>query len=299
MATHSPDESRSRRSSRTASPHLAVLPAAALAGITVVGSAYYLLPMAQRVRHAWHPWLRPSGYIGQSVGILAFVLLLFLWLYPLRKQARWLAWTGSVAAWLNVHIAAGLLVPLAAAVHAAWHFGGLIGLGYGALCIVALSGIAGRYLYVRIPRRKDGLELSRDEITARRRELVTELSVLTRLPPAEIESTLAPQSAAASGVFATIAMMVRDDFARRAAARRLVARVRTTGATDVPRETVRDVLALARREMAMAQQIRLLEGTYRIFRFWHAAHKPVAISAIVAVAIHVAVVIAVGETWFR
>lgn len=283
---------------RNLSLRLALPPALLLIALSLVGSAYYVLPAAQRVRHAWHPWLRPSGYIGQTLGIVAFALFLFLWLYPLRKRVRWLAFSGPVGKWLDVHIAAGLLVPLTAAVHAGWNFHGLIGLGYAALCVVSLSGIAGRYLYVRIPRRRDGLELTRDEVTARRRELVTELSRLTRLSPLEIEATLAPAPVAAgSGFLATLRMMARDDLARRSAARRLAAQVKAAGQNDLERGALRPVLRLARREMALAQQIRLLEGTYALFRFWHAAHKPVAISAFVAVAIHVAVVIAVGATW--
>jgi hypothetical protein len=41
-----------------------------------------------------------------------------------------------------------------------------------------------------------------------------------------------------------------------------------------------------------------LNATQSIFRHWHAAHLPVAITAVVAVTIHVVVVIAMGATWF-
>ena len=57
---------------------------ALLAG-SIAGSSYYLAPLSDRVRSPLHPWLRPSGYIGQSAGVLAFVILIFLWFYPLRK----------------------------------------------------------------------------------------------------------------------------------------------------------------------------------------------------------------------
>ena len=50
--------------------------------------------------------------------------------------------------------------------------------------------------------------------------------------------------------------------------------------------------------MALAQQVALLAATHRIFRWWHVAHRPIAVTALIAVAIHVAVVVAVGATWF-
>jgi len=52
----------------------------ALVAICIGGARYYLEPMAARVRSPWHAWLKPSGYIGQSAGLLALTLFLFLWL---------------------------------------------------------------------------------------------------------------------------------------------------------------------------------------------------------------------------
>ena len=142
--------------------------AAPFLAVCAVGLPYYLLPTAERVRHPFHAWLRPSGYIGQSAGLLALALLLFLWLYPVRKRYRGLGFTGSVARWLEAHVFAALTLPLIAAIHAGWHFGGIIGLGFWAMMIVWLSGIVGRYLYTRIPRGRAGLELTREEIGAER-----------------------------------------------------------------------------------------------------------------------------------
>ncbi|MCU0223363.1 MAG: hypothetical protein MUF27_04695 [Acidobacteria bacterium] len=284
-----------------ANPRLAYLPVAVLLAISLLGSPYYLLSQAGRVRHPWHAALRPSGTVGQSIGIFAFALFLFLWLYPLRKRVRWLAFTGSVPRWLDVHVAAGIVVPLAGAVHAGWRFRGLIGLGYAAMLVVALSGVIGRYIYVRIPRRRDGLELSREEAAGRRRELIAEIAAATGLDPQRIETMLAPAAADAArlGLAAAVAQMVRDDVARRRAARRLAAEIRSARPHALDGRALRRVQALARREMALAQQARMLDATHRLFRFWHAAHQPVAISALVAVAVHVAVVVAVGATWFR
>jgi hypothetical protein len=55
--------------------------------------------------------------------------------------------------------------------------------------------------------------------------------------------------------------------------------------------------ALARQEVALTQQARLLRATHDLFRYWHVAHRPFAVLALTAVLIHVAVVVAVGATW--
>ena len=122
-----------------------------LALVNVAGAPYYRLSVAERVRSPLHAWLRPSGVVGQSAGILALAIFVFLWLYPLRKKYRSLAFTGSIARWLDVHILAAIGLPLLIAVHASWRFDGVVGLGYFAMLVVWASGVVGRYLYVRIP----------------------------------------------------------------------------------------------------------------------------------------------------
>lgn len=272
-----------------------------LAVICVVGAPYYLGPMAARVRNPLHPWLKPSGYIGQSAGLLALALFLFLWLYPLRKKFRWLAFTGAIARWLDAHVVAALGLPLLVAVHAAWHFRGVIGLGFWSMMLVWLSGLVGRYLYARIPRSRAGVELTLDEIAARRDGLLQQISVHSGLDRATIETALQPavRTTRRTGIWGTLVRMVVDDFARRAAERRLrralEARGRQQGRVD--KTAIRMVLRLARQEVKLEQQVRMLDATHAIFRYWHVLHRPVAVAALVAVLVHVAVVVALGATW--
>ncbi|HEX4600649.1 MAG TPA: hypothetical protein VH116_04580 [Gemmatimonadales bacterium] len=272
-----------------------------LVAINVVGAPYYLLPIAGRVRSPWHPWLKPSGYIGQSAGLLALVIFLYLWLYPLRKKFRWLAFTGTVARWLDVHVLVALALPLLVAIHAAWRFEGLIGLGFWSMMIVWFSGIAGRYIYARIPRSKAGVELTIEEIAARRQALLAQIAAGSGLDANLIETTLAAGqgSAGRRGIFGTLWRMVADDLARRRAARALrrLWKARGLRRRTHDRAMLAAMLRLARREMALAQQARMLDATHDVFRYWHVLHRPVAIAALIAVLIHVAVVVALGATW--
>jgi hypothetical protein len=286
------------RAPRGVGPGRVILfPIVLLVVVAAIGFPYYALPHAERLRHALHPWFRPSGYVGQTAGILTFAGFLFMWLFPLRKRLRKQEWLGPVPRWLDVHIGVGIVLPLVGAIHAGFRFGGVIGLGYFAMLIVCLSGIVGRYFYMRIPRSRSGVELSLAEVSAQQRALLAEIADSTRLSVLEVQEILnVDASPARVGILAALTQMIRDDLARGKAVRRLRRRLVTKGAADKKR--LREAIALARREMSLSQQARLLDATQAIFRHWHAAHRPVAITAFIAVTIHVVVVIAVGATWF-
>ena len=274
---------------------------ALLGAICLAGWPYYVLPIAARVRSPLHPWLKPSGYIGQSAGILALTIFIFLWLYPIRKKFRWLAFTGTIARWLDVHVLAALGLPLLVAIHAAWRFAGLIGLGFWSMMVVWASGLAGRYIYARIPRSRLGVELTIEEIAARRKQLLEEIARSSGLDANLVATTLAAGQppAARRGLWSTLWRMIADDLARRRAARTLrrLWEARSPHRRKHDRQMLRAMLQLARREMSLAQQVRMLDATHDVFRYWHVLHRPVAIAALIAVLIHVAVVVAIGATW--
>ena len=246
--------------------------------------------------------MRSSGIVGQSAGVLAVLIFAFLWLYPLRKRSRWLAFTGSVARWLDVHIVAALSLPLLLAIHAAWRFGGVIGLGFWAMMIVCASGIVGRYLYVRIPRSRTGAELSLEEVAGQRRALVQHIVDVTGLDLHDVQvlTGAAGPAAAPPSAWRAIRAMVVNDLTRWRLRRGIGRRWRALASRGVTldQKTLDDVAACAAREMALAQQVALLAVTHRIFRWWHVAHRPIALTALIAVVIHVAVVVALGVTWF-
>jgi len=274
-----------------------------LVAINVLGAPYYTASLAVRARHPWRYWLQPSGYIGQSAGIAAFLIFVFLWLYPLRKKWKALRWTGSIGRWLDVHVTAALLLPLLLAIHAAWRGDGLIGLGLLAMYVVILSGIVGRYLYTRIPRARSGIELTRDEVAAQRRELIQELAAATGLTPDVLETTLhgGQEPDADGNPLRVLAGLVAADLFRWRRTRQLRARWAALAPDDRPlnERQLREAVRLANRELSLDQQSRMLNATHRVFRYWHVAHRPFALTALVAVVIHVVVVVAVGATWFR
>jgi hypothetical protein len=282
------------------------LPLLVLIGIPVLvtawGLPYYLAPTAGRLRHPLHSLLKSSGPVGLAFGAVALLMFLFMWLYPLRKQAKWLAWTGPIGEWMNVHVVMGLSLPVIAAVHAGWHFDGLIGLGMLAMVIVSLSGVIGRYLYTHIPRDRAGLELSLEQVGGERRALLTQIAIATGLTPQEAERSLAldPRPYAGLGLVRTFARLIADDWRRGWTLRRLRREWsrRATGRAPLDRQALGSALKLARREMALQQQVRALEATRRVFAWWHVAHRPFALTALLAVLVHVVVAIWIGGVRF-
>jgi hypothetical protein len=96
---------------------------------------------------------------GHGLGIFGFILMLMTeTLYSLRKRTRSASW-GKMSTWLQFHIFTGLVGPYMVLLHTSWKFNGLAGAVTLLTIIIVFSGVIGRYIYTRIPRTLDGLEI--------------------------------------------------------------------------------------------------------------------------------------------
>ena len=103
----------------------------------------------------------PPAYelFGHSIGIVGFILMLMTeTLYSLRKRSRSVRW-GRMSTWLQMHIFMGLVGPFMVLLHTSWKFNGLAGVTTLLTVIIVFSGFIGRYIFTRIPRTMDGLEI--------------------------------------------------------------------------------------------------------------------------------------------
>src|SRR5512147_1334667 len=103
----------------------------------------------------------PPAYeiFGHGIGILGFILMLMTEiLYSLRKRTRSVRW-GRTASWLQFHIFTGLVGPYMVLLHTSWKFNGIAGATTLLTIIIVVSGFIGRYIFTRIPRTMDGLEI--------------------------------------------------------------------------------------------------------------------------------------------
>ncbi|MBI5354425.1 MAG: hypothetical protein HZB50_17430 [Chloroflexi bacterium] len=96
---------------------------------------------------------------GHGLGIIGFIMMLMTEvLYSMRKRTRNARW-GRMSSWLQFHIFTGLIGPFMVLFHSSWKFNGLAGAVTLLTIIIVFSGVVGRYIYTRIPRTTDGLEI--------------------------------------------------------------------------------------------------------------------------------------------
>ena len=102
----------------------------------------------------------PAGeLLGHGMGILGFIFMLMTeTLYSLRKRSRSVKW-GRMSNWLQFHIFTGLVGPYMVLLHTSWKFNGIAGVTALFTVIIVISGFIGRYIFTRIPRSMEGLEI--------------------------------------------------------------------------------------------------------------------------------------------
>ncbi len=126
---------------------LSLLAAAAITGVYVLVSLY------------GHAIPRAGDLFGHLIGIIGFLLMLMTEsLYSLRKRSRLARW-GRMSDWLRFHIFTGIVGPYMVLLHTSWKFNGLAGATTALTVIIVVSGFVGRYIYTRIPRSADGIEI--------------------------------------------------------------------------------------------------------------------------------------------
>lgn len=108
----------------------------------------------------WTREIPPASEVfGHGIGILGFIFMLMTEvLYSLRKRSRTVRW-GRMSAWLQFHIFTGLVGPFMVLLHTSWKFNGIAGVTTLFTVIIVVSGFIGRYIFTRIPRTMDGLEI--------------------------------------------------------------------------------------------------------------------------------------------
>lgn len=101
--------------------------------------------------------LKASSRLGYWLGVAGGCAILFVFLYPLRKRVAVMRGWGSAKPWFVLHMVCGLCGPLIVLMHSGFHIGSInAGVAVVSMLVVAASGIAGRFIYVRIHRGLSG-----------------------------------------------------------------------------------------------------------------------------------------------
>ena len=133
--------------------------------LLIQGYQYYLLPLEERFYHDAHQSLKPGGVWGHGLGIIgSFLMLIGVTTYMIRKRFRAFHRYGRLKYWLEFHIFLCILGPILVLFHTSFKFGGIVAVSFWSMVAVFLSGIIGRFIYIKLARTSDGRELTTSEI---------------------------------------------------------------------------------------------------------------------------------------
>jgi hypothetical protein len=275
---------------------LAALALLTLTALAYRGGRYYTLDPGGRFAHPQDRTLRPSGVWGHGVGIVATLVMLMNFLYPLRKRAQWMGRTGSVPMWLIFHVSVGLMTPLVILFHAAFRFNNLIAtFSYGSLIVVVVTGLIGRYIYSMVPGTSG---LRRGELQDLQRSWVeTVAGVRTDLgesaSPEWLERLLTPpipaRETSAARAFRAVLEWPGSALRARSGARSLARRL--------PHDRGRDLTTAVGQMVRLRLQIEFFGGIKRLLATWRFGHSLLAFFLVVVIIVHVAVSVAFGYRW--
>jgi hypothetical protein len=266
-------------------------------GMLVTGLPYYLLPLGERPHSGMHDQLKPAGIWGHGMGVVGSAMILLLLLYSVRKRGLMGIRFGRLRRWLDVHILFGVMGPLLITLHTAMKFHGIVSISYYSMLAVAFSGVFGRYIYMQIPRDARGHALGLEKAQGRISEIKQSLSDyhgLTAETAQVLEEFAAPPTR--SSKIRGIAASIRQDLTLNRRARRLRRRL-SRGGSSVPRETIDEVVDLARESSLLQRRIAFLDSMSELLHYWHVFHKPFAYVMLIIMVVHVGVTVAFGYKW--
>jgi hypothetical protein len=269
----------------------------AIAGILLVrGFSYYATPLQQRAYSPDYELLKPSGNIGLGYGVIGTLMMVVgVTGYSLRRRVRLLQRWGKLKTWLGVHIFLCTMGPFLILLHTTFKFGGIVSIAFWSMTAVVLSGVFGRYVYVRIPKTLNGQFLSLQAIEERRQSMLHRIAERAHLPEEEVESLIrTAKRPPPRGFLAAMAHSFWYDLTAGRTDRKLHDLLFRKG---VPRGARATVVHLFREEMTLEHQVALLTPFQRLFKYWHLFHMPLAIVMLVVVLVHVSIALLLGYTW--
>lgn len=253
---------------------------------------------------AW--WFSQQGYfragddVGYWLGVAGASMMLLLFSYPLRKYFRFMHRWGKVKWWFLVHMALGVLGPLLILLHSTFRVGSLnAGVALYSMVVVALSGIVGRFIYVRI---HHGLHGNRASLAALQSDAQLEHdqthSKLSFAPDAEavlqaFEDDALSESNKWSGWFRPLLVLPWKRFRVERACvheiRSCLIQLRNNGALNEQQYQAleQEALDLVRHYLQTVVRVAQFAAYERLFAMWHVAHVPFVYSLVISAVIHV------------
>jgi putative flippase GtrA len=259
------------------------------------GWSYYGTPLLERPRHPDYWLLKPGGSLGHTLGVVGASLMTIMHAYSLRKRWSFLGRAGRLSAWLDFHIFCGMIGPLFIVLHSSLKVKGLVSVSFWSMVAVVLSGFLGRFLYVQVPRRRSGDQLSLAEVETVAATQVAELKEVYGLSDDDLQNLddLAAMGTSTAGSLLGIFWRLPLDQIR--------LRLRLRGFWKrlgrIPGKSVGNLHSLTLERAQLRQRIEVLSRLQELFHYWHVFHKPFAIIMYIFMVVHIGVAIATGYGW--
>jgi hypothetical protein len=246
-----------------------------------------------------HELLKPAGLIGQGYGVIGTLfILLGVLSYSLRKRVARTNRIGKLKYWLESHIFLCTLGPFLILLHTSFRFGGIVSIAFWAMVIVVVSGVFGRYVFVRIPKTINGRFRSLQDVRQEQAALLETLQAEFGVGADRVAAALGPgpgnSGEGVGGLVGALWFALRNDVRRRAQSRRVRALLADAG---VPAGLRGSASSLIRKQVQLEQQMVLLRPFQRLFRYWHLFHLPLSTVMAAIVILHIGVAIVFGYTW--
>ncbi len=244
--------------------------------------------------------------VGYWLGVVGGSMMLLLLLYPLRKHVRALRGWGSPKVWLTGHMVLGIGGPLLILLHCGFQVGSLnAAAALYSMCVVAASGVIGRFLYVRVNR---GLVAERNALGELRRQMGFDgghRSMLWFAPPLQetleafeadvVERGTVKAAAWRHWLRLLLVLPVRSWSVRLKVQRearlalRLLAREQNWQ-SDVLRHRQRQLRRALVAYFVAVMRVAMFAAWERVFALWHVAHIPFVFLLVIAGVVHVVAV---------
>lgn len=266
--------------------------------LAVYGWQYYNTPLEERFFQPQYNILKPSGVLGHGLGIIGSLMMIIgVGIYMIRKRVRRFFNIGFLKHWLELHIFLCTVGPILVLYHTAFKFGGIVAVSFWSMVAVVLSGIAGRFIYVQIPRTIQGKEISINELNDINDDLTHKLrseysingNIISKL---EKHSQMDKYKGINFGT--SFAMMVQDYFGAHSVLHQIKRELRKL---NLRSERKKEILKISKSKLVLSRRIGMLRTTQKLFRYWHIVHLPFAITMFVIMFVHIAVTIIFGYKW--
>jgi hypothetical protein len=218
-------------------------------------------------------------------------------IYMIRKRTRKLFSFGYLKHWLELHIFLCTVGPILVLYHTAFKFGGIVSVSFWSMVLVVLSGVIGRFIYIQIPRTIEGKEIDMKDLISMREDLMEKMKLEMLFDVRlinELDELASPGRYKSLNLLDTVMLYSKDFFGIRSFQSKLNKNLAIAGFSKIKRKEIKNK---AQAEIILSRRLGMLRTMQNLFRYWHVAHLPFALTMFIIMLIHVIVTLTFGYKW--